>query len=259
MADVAFGFVYDFGPARAVVGVAGPAAPGWTAPRSIRRSASAARATVGLRCSGSSPPIRAGSRPRSTPWWTAPTACARSGRSPRPLCQVAAARFDGMVSLRRSRGVDAAAGQLIVREAGGLVSFPGCEGPLSAPLDRRADLAGGRRPVERDARRAREDPGLIDWIIARANRHASSVAPATPRRPPPTWPRWPPSPRRRVVAYTGLQPARPLPPPEGISRREWVASNIDSMRLLLDPVLKRATDKPGHAQAGDARSGWASC
>jgi myo-inositol-1(or 4)-monophosphatase len=50
------------------------------------------------------------------------------------LCQVAAARFDGMVSLRRSRGVDAAAGQLIVREAGGLVSFPWCDEPLGAPL-----------------------------------------------------------------------------------------------------------------------------
>ena len=50
------------------------------------------------------------------------------------LCQVAAARFDGLVSLRRSRGVDAAAGQLIVREAGGLVSFPWCDEPLSAPL-----------------------------------------------------------------------------------------------------------------------------
>ena len=44
----------------------------------------------------------------------------------------------------------------------------------------------------------------------------------------------------RVVAYTGLEPARPLPPPEGISRREWVASNIESMRALLDPVLSRA-------------------
>ncbi len=51
------------------------------------------------------------------------------------LCQVAAARFDGMVSLQRSRGVDGAAGQLIVREAGGLVSFPTCEEPLGAPLD----------------------------------------------------------------------------------------------------------------------------
>ena len=51
------------------------------------------------------------------------------------LCEVAAARFDGMVSLKRSRGVDAAAGQLIVREAGGIVSFPWCEEPLAAPLD----------------------------------------------------------------------------------------------------------------------------
>ena len=38
------------------------------------------------------------------------------------LCQVAAARFDGMATLRRCRAVDAAAGQLIVREAGGCVS-----------------------------------------------------------------------------------------------------------------------------------------
>lgn len=51
------------------------------------------------------------------------------------LCQVAAARFDGMVTLRRCRGVDAAAGQLIVREAGGLVSFSDFADPLGAPLD----------------------------------------------------------------------------------------------------------------------------
>ncbi len=51
------------------------------------------------------------------------------------LCQVAAARFDGMVSLRDCRGVDAAAGQLIVREGGGVVSFPRCSEPLGAPLD----------------------------------------------------------------------------------------------------------------------------
>jgi myo-inositol-1(or 4)-monophosphatase len=51
------------------------------------------------------------------------------------LCQVAAARFDGMASLRASRGVDAAAGQLIAREAGGVVSFPTCRDPLAAPLN----------------------------------------------------------------------------------------------------------------------------
>jgi coenzyme F420 biosynthesis associated uncharacterized protein len=45
---------------------------------------------------------------------------------------------------------------------------------------------------------------------------------------------------RRVIAYTGLQPARALPEPEGIGRREWVASNVRAMRALLDPVLERA-------------------
>jgi coenzyme F420 biosynthesis associated uncharacterized protein len=49
----------------------------------------------------------------------------------------------------------------------------------------------------------------------------------------------------RVVAYTGLRPARPLPPPEGIGRREWVTSNIGSMRALLDPVLVRAGENLG--------------
>jgi myo-inositol-1(or 4)-monophosphatase len=51
------------------------------------------------------------------------------------LCQVAAARMDGMLTLSRARGVDAAAGQLIVREAGGLVRFTACADPLGAPLD----------------------------------------------------------------------------------------------------------------------------
>ena len=49
----------------------------------------------------------------------------------------------------------------------------------------------------------------------------------------------------RVVAYTGLEPTRPIPPPEGIGRREWVSTNIQSMRLLLDPVLQRANDNLG--------------
>ena len=50
---------------------------------------------------------------------------------------------------------------------------------------------------------------------------------------------------QRVVSYTGLRPARALPEPEGIGRREWVASNVDSMRALLDPVLVRAGKRLG--------------
>jgi coenzyme F420 biosynthesis associated uncharacterized protein len=80
---------------------------------------------------------------------------------------------------------------------------------------------------------------VIDWILAeRIAAYVAGTGDATP-------PRIDLQPlavesERRVSAYTGLQPTRPLPEPEGISRREWVASNISSMRLLLDPVLQRA-------------------
>jgi myo-inositol-1(or 4)-monophosphatase len=63
------------------------------------------------------------------------------------LCYVASARFDGMLSLRQARSVDAAAGQLIVREAGGAVCFPdsGAPGPLGAGLglDMRSRVVAG--------------------------------------------------------------------------------------------------------------------
>jgi myo-inositol-1(or 4)-monophosphatase len=64
------------------------------------------------------------------------------------LCQVAAARFDGMLTLSRCRGVDAAAAQLIVREAGGLIAFTAYRDPLAAPLDTtpRSPLVAARSP-----------------------------------------------------------------------------------------------------------------
>jgi myo-inositol-1(or 4)-monophosphatase len=68
------------------------------------------------------------------------------------LCFVASARFDGMLSLRPARSVDAAAGQLIVREAGGAVAFPDAGGadPLAAGLDlemRSRVVAGATGPM----------------------------------------------------------------------------------------------------------------
>jgi myo-inositol-1(or 4)-monophosphatase len=52
------------------------------------------------------------------------------------LCQVADTRADGMLTLWNTRAVDSAASQLIVRESGGHVVFPGCgDGPLDCPLD----------------------------------------------------------------------------------------------------------------------------
>ncbi|WP_084284380.1 inositol monophosphatase family protein [Solirubrobacter soli] len=69
------------------------------------------------------------------------------------LCQVAAARFDAMASLKKCRAVDAAAAQLIVREAGGVVSFIAFADPLGAPLD-----LEGHSPVIA----ARTQAGLAD-------------------------------------------------------------------------------------------------
>jgi myo-inositol-1(or 4)-monophosphatase len=51
------------------------------------------------------------------------------------LCQVAATRVDGMCSLKRARAFDVAAALLVVREAGGVVGFPGADGLGGVPLD----------------------------------------------------------------------------------------------------------------------------
>jgi myo-inositol-1(or 4)-monophosphatase len=134
MADVAFGFVHDFG-----------AGEEWTASRergawcngvrldptaSERRARDGKLELVGIES--------------ADPRWIAEAIdglvagvhrVRALGTIAATLCQVAAARYDGMVTLRRCRGVDAAAGQLIVREGGGQVSFSDCAAPLGAPLD----------------------------------------------------------------------------------------------------------------------------
>ncbi len=80
---------------------------------------------------------------------------------------------------------------------------------------------------------------MIDWFVAQ--RIAAFVA-GSGDAPVPTVDLAPlaKEAEERVVAYTGLEPARPLPAPEGVGRREWIASNIQSMRSLLDPVLASA-------------------
>jgi myo-inositol-1(or 4)-monophosphatase len=63
------------------------------------------------------------------------------------LCWVASARLDGMVTTDTCRSVDAAAGQLIAREAGAFVDFlkhGGIEAPLE--LDARYRLVAARSP-----------------------------------------------------------------------------------------------------------------
>jgi len=65
------------------------------------------------------------------------------------LCQLAACRVDGMVTLWSSRSVDAAAAQLIVRESGGHVAFTASADPLGLALDlaARSPIVAARTPV----------------------------------------------------------------------------------------------------------------
>jgi len=80
---------------------------------------------------------------------------------------------------------------------------------------------------------------VIDWIIA--ERIAAYVAGTGDARAPDVdLHELAAEAEKRVTAYTGLHPSRPLPQSEGIGRREWVASNISATRALLDPVLERA-------------------
>ena len=85
------------------------------------------------------------------------------------LCYVAAARFDAMFSMGTCRSVDAAAGQLIVREAGGAVTFPDAAADLrgvSLELDMRSRVAAGATPR------------LLEDVVARA----MAVAPVPPTK-----------------------------------------------------------------------------
>jgi myo-inositol-1(or 4)-monophosphatase len=127
MGDVRFGYVYDFGAGEEFVATAGGGAT--LDGRPIR----ALESQSGLELVG----IEA-----AKPELALPAVAALRGRVYRlrgigsiaiSLAYVAAGRLDGMIGLRPCRSVDAAAGQLIAREAGAEVRFDGTE------LDR-ADL-----------------------------------------------------------------------------------------------------------------------
>jgi myo-inositol-1(or 4)-monophosphatase len=133
MADVAFAFVHDFGPAEEWWARRGQGA--WLNEQRLDPSLGERRGGDGR--------LEVLGIESADPRWVAASIDSLQDAAYRlralgaiaaSLCQVAAARLDGMVSLKRARGVDSAAGQLIVREAGGYVSFPAYDDPLAAPL-----------------------------------------------------------------------------------------------------------------------------
>jgi myo-inositol-1(or 4)-monophosphatase len=134
MADVFFGFVQDFGPEEEWLAWRGQGAELDGVPLDPalveRRNRAGKLEVVGVES--------------ADPRWVVQSVDALEETTHRiraigaiavSLCQVAAARFDAMASLKRCRAVDAAAAQLIVREAGGVVAFIAFEDPLAAPLD----------------------------------------------------------------------------------------------------------------------------
>jgi len=136
MADVQFGFVADLSTgdewtARRGAGVLFNGRPLHDPPPPERRTRSGKLEVVAIE--------------NADPRWLAPSAERLADRVHRlrimgsiaiSLCQVASSRVDGMVTVWRTRAVDCAAAQLVVRESGGHVAFPGfADGPLAAPLD----------------------------------------------------------------------------------------------------------------------------
>jgi myo-inositol-1(or 4)-monophosphatase len=135
MADVEFGFVHDFGAGDEFAARRGRGAT--LGDRAARVTAAAEKLeVVGLES--------------AEPEWALPALQALAGKAYRlrvvgsiaiTAAYVAAGRFDAMLSLRSCRSVDAAAAQLIVREAGGEIAF----GDLS--LDEATLDLGARYPI----------------------------------------------------------------------------------------------------------------
>src|SRR6188472_68637 len=132
MAAVEFGYVFDFGAGEEFA---------------ARRGEGAMLGDERIEVGPDAEKIELLGLESAEPEWALPALEALAGRVYRlrvvgsiaiSATYVAAGRFDGMASLRSCRSVDAAAAQLIVREAGGLVSF--------------GDLALEQAPLGLDAR-----------------------------------------------------------------------------------------------------------
>lgn len=88
---------------------------------------------------------------------------------------------------------------------------------------------------------------MIDWFLAqRLARYVAGEPDA--RRPGVDLQELVDDSAARVIDYTGLEPARPIPPAEAIGRAEWIAANVGAMRTLLDPPLSKVGASLGPAR-----------
>jgi coenzyme F420 biosynthesis associated uncharacterized protein len=85
---------------------------------------------------------------------------------------------------------------------------------------------------------------MIDWKLAR--RVAKMVAGTQPSvRLTNDLPALATEAEERVVAYTGMRPAGPLPPPEAVDRPQWADINLAGMRAILEPVADKMGPQSG--------------
>jgi myo-inositol-1(or 4)-monophosphatase len=134
MADVHFGFVYDFGPGEEWYARRGEGA--WLNGRRIESPPRERLMPDGrlemITFESADPRLLA---PKIAALSDVVNRLRAMGSIAISLCQLAPTRVDGMFTLRPTRSVDVAAAQLIVRETGAVVAFPGFDDPLGAPLD----------------------------------------------------------------------------------------------------------------------------
>jgi len=86
---------------------------------------------------------------------------------------------------------------------------------------------------------------MIDWSLARRVSRMVSGPIAPSVRLPGDLDALARDAEQRVVAYTGLTPSGPLPPPEAVDRSQWADANLDGMRKLMDPVTQDMGPKSG--------------
>ena len=59
----------------------------------------------------------------------------------------------------------------------------------------------------------------------------------------------------RVTEYTRLTPAREIPPPEAITRRQWLNANLGSMRTIMQPLEAKLPESGAMKAIGGALTG----